>query len=169
MLIPDFIFVRWQDPDHQPPPYPLKLHCSIGAYCNYSRFNRTACPERFGTTASERCLVLLPCSGIKPVIYCTSIRQRERSCFRQINFWPSGLWSTQPSLRMLTYHLNPLSNPVRPNDAALSRAYSYAKIMQTSEKKTCFQFPECSLSCAKVQVFERNELLLSRKCVPLRS
>ena len=41
---------------------------------------------RFGTTSLERCLVLSPGDGIKPVIYCTSIRQRERSCFRQLNF-----------------------------------------------------------------------------------
>ena len=41
--------------------------------------------RRFGTRASERCLVPAPCAGIKPVIYCTSIRQRERNVFRQIN------------------------------------------------------------------------------------
>ena len=40
---------------------------------------------RFGTTSLERCLVLSPGDGIKPVIYCTSIRQRERSCFRHLN------------------------------------------------------------------------------------
>ena len=62
----------------------------------------------------ERCLVPSPSKGIKPVIYCTSIRQRERICFRQLNFWPNGLWSLQSSLRMLTYHLSPLSNPVNP-------------------------------------------------------
>ena len=41
---------------------------------------------RFGTTSLERCLVPSPSDGIKPVIYCTSIRQRERNCFRQLNF-----------------------------------------------------------------------------------
>jgi hypothetical protein len=41
---------------------------------------------RFGTTSLERCLVPSSDDGIKPVIYCTSIRQRERSCFRQLNF-----------------------------------------------------------------------------------
>ena len=40
---------------------------------------------RFGTTSLERCLVPSPCDGIKP-IYCASIRQRERNCFRQLNF-----------------------------------------------------------------------------------
>ena len=39
---------------------------------------------RFGTTSLERCLVPSSDDGIKPVIYCTSIRQRERSCFRQL-------------------------------------------------------------------------------------
>ena len=62
----------------------------------------------------ERCLVLSPGEGIKPVNYCTSFRQRERNVFRQLIFRPNGLWSLQPSLRMLTYHLSPLSNPVNP-------------------------------------------------------
>ena len=39
---------------------------------------------RFGTTSLERCLVLSPCDGIK-LIYCASIKQRERNCFRQLN------------------------------------------------------------------------------------
>ena len=34
---------------------------------------------RFGTTPLERRLVLSPGDGIKPVIYCTSIRQREHT------------------------------------------------------------------------------------------
>ena len=66
-------------------PYPLKFHHARGAGRDYSRFNRTAGSECFGTTASGRCLVLSPCDGIEPVIYCASIRQRERICFRQIN------------------------------------------------------------------------------------
>lgn len=108
------IFVLRQDPDHQPQPYPLKFHRRGGARADYSRFNRTACSECFGTRASGRCLVLSPCDWIKPVIYCTSIRQRERNCFRQINFRLLILWSRQTKLRVLTYHFNPLSNPVSP-------------------------------------------------------
>ncbi len=42
MLIPAFIFVLRQDPDHQPQPYPLKLHHADGAQRDYSRFNCTA-------------------------------------------------------------------------------------------------------------------------------
>ena len=74
-----------QDPDHQRRPYPLKIHRICRATYDYFRLNRTALPECFGKRASERCLVLSPGDGIKPVIYCTSIRQRERICFRQIN------------------------------------------------------------------------------------
>ena len=83
------VFELRQDLDHQPQPYPLKLHPDGEAHQDYFRFNRTAWPKSFGTTAFERCLVPSPGDRIKPVIYCTSIRQRERSCFRQINFWPS--------------------------------------------------------------------------------
>ena len=79
------VFVPPQDPDHQRRPYLQKFHHVRGARHDYSRFNRTAYSERFGTTASGRCLVLSPCDGIKPVIYYASIRQRERICFRQIN------------------------------------------------------------------------------------
>lgn len=116
------IFESRQDPDHRSRPYPQKLHHADGARRGYSRFNCTALPKSFGTTAFERCLVPLPCSGIKPIIYCTSIRQREHTCFRQINFWPNRLWSVQPPLRMLTYHLNPLSNPVNPEMLRASHA-----------------------------------------------
>lgn len=108
------VFVLWQDPDHQPQPYPLKFRRRGGARADYSRFNRTADSECFGTRASGRCLVLSPCDWIKPVIYCTSIRQRERNCFRQINFRLLILWSRQTRLRVLTYHFCPLSNPVSP-------------------------------------------------------
>ena len=41
-------------------------------------------PRASGRTASGRCLVPAPGAGIK-LIYCTSIKQRERSCFRQLN------------------------------------------------------------------------------------
>ena len=34
---------------------------------------------------SERCLVSAPCAEIKPVTYYTSVRQRERNYFRQLN------------------------------------------------------------------------------------
>ena len=52
-----------------------------------------AIPKLLSTPGSGRnqesppagCLVRPPCERIKPVIYCTSIRQRERSCFRQLN------------------------------------------------------------------------------------
>ena len=32
----------------------------------------------------------------------------------------------------------------------------YAKAMQASGKKTCFQFPECSLPYAKIKIKKRN-------------
>ena len=83
-LFQTLIFVIWQDLNHQPYPYPLKFHRGIEAYNDYFRFICTAWPTRFGTTSVERCLVPSPCDGIKPVIYCTSIRQRERNCFRQL-------------------------------------------------------------------------------------
>ena len=113
-LIPDFIFVLRQDLDHQSQPYPLKLHPAAEASTRLFPIFLHRWVLRFGTTSLERCLVLLPGRRIKPVIYCTSIRQRERNVFRQLIFRPNGLWSLQPSLRVLTYHLISPSNPVNP-------------------------------------------------------
>ena len=55
---------------------------------------------------AERCLVPSPGDGIKPVIYCTSIRQRERNCFRQLIVRSLSLRSKPSRLRVLTYHLS---------------------------------------------------------------
>ena len=115
MLILVFIFVPWQDPSHHSRPYPLKLHPPAEASKRlFPIFPAPLYLPDSEQHPEERCLVLSPCKRIKPVIYYTSIRQRERSCFRQLIFRPTWLWSPQPSLRMLTYHLNPLSNPVNP-------------------------------------------------------
>ena len=83
------IFEVWQDLDHQSYPYPLKFHPCNEAYMNYFRFTCTAWSTRFGTTSVERCPVPAPCAGIK-LIYCTSIKQRERSYFRQLIFCSLG-------------------------------------------------------------------------------
>ena len=69
---------------------------------------------RFGTTPLGRRLVPLPCSGIKPIIYCTSIRQREHTRCCQLIFRPKRFRSLQSPLRVLTYHLVSPSNPVNP-------------------------------------------------------
>ena len=84
-LILALIFVLWQDPGHQPQPYPLRFHLQCEAIASYSRYCCAAESESLGKTASERRLVLSPSGRIKPVIYCTSIRQREHSCCCQIN------------------------------------------------------------------------------------
>ena len=68
----------------------------------------------FGTTSLERRLVSPPCREIKLAIYYTSIKQRERILFRQLIFPQLRLWREPRSLRVLTYHLDPLSNPVNP-------------------------------------------------------
>ena len=114
MLISAFIFVMQQDLSHQLHPYPLKFHPVIEAWQDYFRFNLHRWISGFGTTSSERCLVLSPSKRIKPVIYCTSIRQREHTHCCQLIFRPAWLWRTQSSLRMLTYHLDLPSNPVTP-------------------------------------------------------
>ena len=79
------VFVSRQDLDHQSRPYPLKLHQCTEAYTDYFRFTCTA--ESLDSEQHPWSDVSFrqPCGGIK-LIYCTSIKQRERSCFRQLNF-----------------------------------------------------------------------------------
>ena len=79
------VFVLQQDPDHQLQPYPLKLHQCDGAYTGYFRFTCTALPSDSEQHPWSDVSFRQPCGGIK-LIYCTSIKQRERSCFRQLNF-----------------------------------------------------------------------------------
>ena len=114
MLISVFVFVMQQDLSHQLHPYPLKIHPVIEAWKDYFRFNLRRWIFGFGTTSSERRLVLSPCDGIKLKIYCASIKQREHTHSCQLIFRPTWLWRTQSSLRMLTYHLGLPSNPVNP-------------------------------------------------------
>ena len=92
-LFQTLIFVLRQDLDHQPEPYLLKFHHPCGAKNDYFRFACAALPIRFGTTSMERRLVLLPCKRIKPVIYCTSIRQREHTHCCQLIFRQKRLGS----------------------------------------------------------------------------
>ena len=91
-----------------------KFHLGSEAYPNYFRFNLHRFTLRFGTTSLEQCLVQLSNSRIKPVIYCTSIRQRERNCFRQLIFRYLRFGSQSTMLRVLTYHLVLPSNPNKP-------------------------------------------------------
>ena len=51
----------------------------------------TSCSGRNQESPPARCLVRSPCVRIKPVIYYASIRQRERSCFRQLIFCSQDL------------------------------------------------------------------------------
>ena len=66
MLILAFIFVLLQDPSHQQQPYPLKFHPAIEVWQDYFRFNLRRLIFGFGTTSSERRLVLSPGDGIEP-------------------------------------------------------------------------------------------------------
>ena len=79
------VFVPRQDLDHQSRPYPLKFHPGNEAYPNYFRFTCTALPSDSEQHPWSDVSFRQPCGGIK-LIYCTSIKQRERSCFRQLNF-----------------------------------------------------------------------------------
>ena len=100
----------------EPPITPLssKFHHCNEAYNGYFRLYSTALSESFGTRASGRCLVSTPSVEIRQVIYYDSIKLRERNYFRQLNCWSLIFRSQTTKLRMLTYHLGLLSNPVNP-------------------------------------------------------
>lgn len=86
-LILDFVFRAAARP--RPPTTALssKFHLPSEALTSYSRFICTADSKHFGTTVFERCLVPSPCNGIKLIIYYASIKQRERTYFRQLILW----------------------------------------------------------------------------------
>ena len=108
------VFVCRQDLDHQPASYPLKFHLCSEACTDYFRLNLHRLISGFGNTSSERCPVRLSDSRIKPVTYCTSVRQRERNCFRQLIFRSLRFRSQSTMLRVLTYHFVLPSNPNKP-------------------------------------------------------
>ena len=85
-LILDFVFVLWQDPSHQPLPYLLKFHLTVGAPDRLFPIYLRCLTLGFGTTSLEQRPVPSPCKGIKPLIYCTSIRQREHTHCCQLIF-----------------------------------------------------------------------------------
>ena len=66
MLISALIFVMQQDLSHQLHPYPLKFHQIVEDQPDYFRFYLRRLIFGFGTTSSERRLVLSPCDGIEP-------------------------------------------------------------------------------------------------------
>lgn len=84
MLISAFGFRATARPE--PPTVTLssKLHPCTEAYTGYFRFYLHRLTLRFGTTSLEQCLVPSSDDGIKLIIYYTSIKQRERSYFRQL-------------------------------------------------------------------------------------
>ncbi len=80
----------------------------------YSRYSCTAGSARLGKRAAGRCLVAATFAAIK-LIYCASIKQQERSCFRHLD-WSviRFLRAWIPKLCTLTHHFCTLSKPVSP-------------------------------------------------------
>ena len=105
MLIPVRIFVKQQEPDDQLLPYPLMIHCHIKAYNNYFRICCTAWLTASEKGLSGRWPVPSPCGGIK-LTYYTSVRQRARSCFRQINWTRADI--KEPAINALHAYAPPL-------------------------------------------------------------
>ena len=85
-LIPAFGFRAAARPGPPTDALAPKFHPTVGAQWDYFRFNLRRLIFGFGTTSSERRLVLLPGKRIKLAIYYTSIKQRERTLFRQLIF-----------------------------------------------------------------------------------
>lgn len=108
------VFVHRQDQSHPLVPYPLRFRRKREA--NFRLFPNLLCRfvKRFGTRAFER----HPVPGTMPeikVIYFASITQREHNFRCQINFDNGDYRALLSTLCMLTYHLNSLSKPNKPN------------------------------------------------------
>lgn len=114
MCILLLVFEEGLGTDTRTIPYPLCFARRPRHSPNYSRFIRTSPSGRFRTLAPGRCLVPTPSIGMK-LIYCNSIKQRERSYFRQLIVRVWDLRATYSMLDMLTYHFTSLSNPGQPH------------------------------------------------------
>ncbi len=79
------VFVRRQDQSHQPAPYLRKFRKGRGERPWLFPILLCRFAKRFGTRAFERHPVSITMTEIK-LIYCTSIKQRERNFRCQIKF-----------------------------------------------------------------------------------
>ena len=94
--------------------YPVNLGIGPGQTDSNPRFMSTTGSISFGERAIGWCLVPATVARIK-LTYYTSVRQQERSYFRQINFWCRVYYRAKASLLcMLTHRFYMLSNPVDP-------------------------------------------------------
>ena len=125
-LFQTLIFVLQQDLDHQLEPYPLNFIVHTGLWTTIPDLPAPLGPWIRNNTlgATSRPATLWPDWAL---IYYASIRQREHTHCCQLIFWPNWFRSLQPSLRVLTYHLNLLSNPVNPKFATCKQPTTWLK------------------------------------------
>ena len=118
-----------------------KSHPQREAVMSYPRFSCATLPGRFGATAPEWHLVSAPGAEIKPEIYCTSIRQRERSCFRQIIF--GNHWLKRAVANSLRAYTTP-HPAVKSSQPRCAYAFWIAKVVKNipfllgNRKKVCY-------------------------------
>lgn len=86
MLIHELIVGSRQDHGDQSATYSVNFGAVPRQNCPYSRLLSTTDSISYGKWAIGWCLVSATVAEIK-LIYYTSIKQQERSYFRQINFW----------------------------------------------------------------------------------
>lgn len=91
------------------------------ASCSGSRFVSTAPSSYFGKKLLGRCLVAATLAAMKRLIYYSSITQRERSYFRQLNFCSVRLECSQALHYMLTNHFFMLSKPGHPRKVCTAK------------------------------------------------
>ena len=116
------------------------FHPAYKAKRDYPRFSCISISNSLEATAFGKCPVPAPCAGIKPnLLY--SIKQQERSYFRQLNCERRVLRAVRSRPYMLTYLFYPLSKPVSPSIK--------------DDKSTNIQ-PISDLFIFKIQVFCRS-------------
>ena len=101
---------------------------------SYSRNSYTAGSISLETWAIGRCPVPATVAGIK-LIYCASIRQRERSCFRHLNWSMSIL----KSFGIIALHAcAPLLHAVKAGQPRVSVSISFAKLVISADNRKFF-------------------------------
>lgn len=150
MFISAFIFECRQDRSHQPTPYPLNFRATDEARQSYPRFSCTSVSSCLEATAPGRCLVSAPCAEIKLQIYCSSIKQQERSYFRQLIVREPRFTSCFPNARHAYLPLLPAVKSKQPQHIACLKKVYKSRDFFFKNKINPKQLSICSLEIKKL-------------------
>ena len=134
--------------------------CRRSADMTIPKLLSTSFPGRNQESPPARCLVRSPCVRIEPVTYCASIRQRERSCFRQLLFCSQDLRASLRGSACLHDNSSCCRNHTSPKQFAVG-SLQFAVVQLTvlsSLKSGCKITPIFVIPQGAMKVFSNNKI-----------